>query len=93
LQRSSISVGFADGDSIPTYVTRDASQVRNQFDLRVLPGLWTTVGVLVIAGALVLFFNLAGKTDIIRDTTAPMCGVPLVSVQLRPLIAPGTRSV
>lgn len=66
-----VSIGFSNGEEIPTLVVEDATEPRNRFTLILIrqPRFW--LGAIVLLGALYLFLRFARDTDIIRDTSAP----------------------
>jgi hypothetical protein len=66
-----LSIGFENGEYMPTYVVPQ-SERESPFQLIVIPHARFLSGSAVILGAFVLFLILSRKSDIIRDTTAPL---------------------
>jgi hypothetical protein len=66
-----LSIGYENGEAMPTWVV-PKTDVESQFQMILIPTGRFTAGVAVIVGSLVLFLILAGRTDIIRDTTVAL---------------------
>ena len=66
-----LSIGYEDGEAMPTWVV-PKTDVESQFQMILIPTRRFFAGVAVIVGSLVLFLILAGRTDIIRDTTVAL---------------------
>jgi hypothetical protein len=64
------TLGFENGASLYTWLTKDATESSKRVQLIVLPQVTASFGVIIIGGALIVFLALAGRTDLIRDTTA-----------------------
>lgn len=67
-----VSVGFENGEEIPTWVLPTATDSVNQFEFTLIPPLRFWLGVVLILGAFLVFVYLARWTDIIRDISAPL---------------------
>ena len=67
-----VSVGFENGEEMPTWVLPTATKTENLFIFTLIPPLRFWLGVVLIFGAFAIFLYLARWTDIIRDTTAPL---------------------
>ncbi len=66
-----VSVGFENGEEMPTWVLPTAKRSENQLIFTLIPPVRFWLGVVLIVGAFVVFVYLAYRTDIIRDTSAP----------------------
>jgi hypothetical protein len=71
-RRVEVTLGFENGAALDTWVTKDGTEPGSQAFLVVVPPVPASIGGLLIGSALLVFLLLAGKTDIIRDTTAPL---------------------
>jgi hypothetical protein len=67
-----VSVGFENGEEMPTWVLPTAKATENLFIFTLIPPFRFWLGVALILGAFIVFLYLARGTDIIRDTTAPL---------------------
>ncbi len=68
-RRVEVTLGFENGAALDTWVTKDGDPDGQAFLIIVSP--WkASVGGVLIGSALLLFLFLAGRTDIVRDTTA-----------------------
>ncbi len=65
-------MGFENGAALDTWVVKDGAEPDGQAFLTVVPVWKASVGGLLIGSALLVFLFLAGRTDIVRDTTAPL---------------------
>jgi hypothetical protein len=71
-QRIAASVGFEGGREMPTTVVPEAAAKNEMLYLVIIPAGRALTGFGLIGGSLLLFFALAAKTDIIRDTHLPL---------------------
>jgi len=71
-RRIRVSIGFENGVEMPTWV--DTTDQRGAFQafLTIIPTWPSVLGGFIIGGALIIFLSLASRTDIVRDTTAPL---------------------
>jgi hypothetical protein len=67
-----VSVGFENGEEMPTFVLPTRPESVNRFIFKPIPPFRFWLGAILILGALAIFLYLARWTDIIRDTTAPL---------------------
>lgn len=67
-----ISIGFENGESMPTWAVPTADVEKSPFQLILIPTGRFAAGVAVIVGSFVIFLMLARTTDIIRDTTVAL---------------------
>jgi len=68
-KRLSVSIGFEDGEEMPTKVIAEDVQNINPFYLNIIPVGKGIIGLILIGGAIFIFLYLAKNTDILRDTT------------------------
>jgi hypothetical protein len=66
-----LSIGFENGEHMPTWVV-PKTELDSPFQLILIPAGRFFAGVAVIVGSFILFLILAGRTDIIRDTTVAL---------------------
>lgn len=71
-RRVRVSVGFENGLEMPTWVDAVDKRGAFQFYLTIMPAWPLFWGTVVIIGSLVIFLMLAARTDIVRDTLAPL---------------------
>jgi hypothetical protein len=71
-RRVEVTLGFENGAALDTWVNKDGAEPDGQAFLTVVPAWKASVGGLLIGSALLVFLFLAGRTDIVRDTTAPL---------------------
>jgi hypothetical protein len=71
-RRVEFTLGFENGAALDTWVTKDGTDPESQAFLIVVPGAKAGIGGMIIGTALLVFLFLAGRTDIVRDTTAPL---------------------
>jgi hypothetical protein len=69
-RRVDFTLGFENGAVLTTWVTKESHEPTGEAYLSVVPRPQAAAGGLLVGGALVLFLLLAGKTDVIRDSTA-----------------------
>jgi hypothetical protein len=67
-----ISIGFENGESMPTWAVPKADAEKSPFQLILIPTGRFIAGLAVIVGSFILFLILARNTDIIRDTTVAL---------------------
>lgn len=71
-RRIAASVGFEGGREMPTTVVPEAEEKNDRLFLVIIPARRALTGFGLIGGSLLLFFALAARTDIIRDTHLPL---------------------
>jgi hypothetical protein len=68
--RVEVTLGFENGAALDTWLTKEGVEQEGYAFLIVVTPWKASVGGVLIGSALVLFLFLAGRTDIVRDTTA-----------------------
>jgi hypothetical protein len=71
-RRIAASIGFDGGREMPTAVVQDAEAENGKLYLVIIPARRALTGFGLIGGSLLLFFALAAKTDLVRDTHLPL---------------------
>jgi len=69
-RRVEFTLGFENGATLYSWLTKDNTETKNKIQLIVVPKAQASIGAILIGGALLLFLFLAGRTDLIRDTTS-----------------------